>query len=255
MYAERLLACDVPRRVEATDDELEAVAEAGRAAWDTLIRAHLALVGHFAAREERRTGQPRDELFQEGCVGLIEALRRFDYRRGLRLATAAGTWIRAAMGRVDAHVTLTPNAAKWRDRRSRVRRMAGDLSQTFGRVPSPAEVALHAGEDVDRVVGWLGADADAQPVETDGGGADLPDRRWDPGALPSPLSAEVCALVDGLPPAERRVIEARYALSTGAARATWSQIATSLGMGVTTARRLEASALRRLRLRCEQDVA
>lgn len=255
VFAEHVLAGDVPAGVDATDDELATVVEAGRAAWVALIEAHLGLVGHFAAREERRSGQARDELFQEGCVGLIEALTRFDHRRGLRLATAAGAWIRAAMSRVDAHVTLSPNAAKWRDRRSRTRRLAGDLSQAFGRAPSPAEVAVCAGEDVDRVARWLGAEPDAQSVETDGGGADLPDRRWDPGALSPSPSADVRVLVEELPAAERQVIQARYALGACDAVATWAQVATSLGMGVTTVRRLETSALGRLRSGCERAVA
>ncbi|WP_028709378.1 sigma-70 family RNA polymerase sigma factor [Propionicicella superfundia] len=256
VYAEQVLSGRVTTGVGATPAELARVAAAGRRAWRELIEAHLRLVGFLARQEARRTGRSQDELFQEGCVGLIEALERFDHRRGVRPATAAGPWIRAAMGRVDAHATLTSAAAKRRGRRSRTRRMAGELFQVYQRPPSTAEVAARTGEDVHRVAGWLATEPATVPLHTADGGVEVPDRRWDPGAAcPGLVPADLPRLVAGLPPAERRVIEVRYRLGVGGPRASWPQVAASLGIGVTTARRLEATALERLRSQGACEVA
>ena len=84
--------------VAATDDELQALAEQGRLARDELVLAHLGLVTIIAAESARFQKLPFQDLFQEGCLALQQAVMSYDWRKG-PFGTYAGMWIRAAVRR------------------------------------------------------------------------------------------------------------------------------------------------------------
>lgn len=249
VYADRILAGEVSTAVSASEEELREIVAQGRQAWLDVIERNLRLVRFLARRHHLRSGRPVEELFQEGCLGLMEALRRFDSQRGVRVATVAGPWVTAAMGRVDDHATLTAGEAKRRDRRRRARVASAELSQAFLREPTVGEVAAHVGEAARQVARHLTHEADSVSLQAMAGDvADIPDDRWDPGALPTTTTAlDVRRMVAGLPPLHRLVVEARYGLGPRTEQATWRDVARSLGMGVMRTRRLEAEARAMLR--------
>lgn len=245
------------RRVAASPDELEALAQAGRDAHTRMIEANYRLVAHVAHQIARRTGLDADELFQEGVLGLIEAIRRFDFRRGVRFATYALPWIRlyvsdAAASRCGS-INLPAGSAK-----ERIRAVAAHdaLSARLGRRPDIHEIGTAANLRPARVVELLAHQA---PVTT----ADLtvlePHVR---GAAPGADSADVtdhlaiARLLRGLSPELRAVIRRLYGLDAdGPGPLTPQQTAEQLGLSVSTVRRREKAALEVLRGRAEMLVA
>lgn len=249
VYAEHLLSSRQAGRGHGRDaDELRMLAADGQHAASRILLAHTGLVDFIAWKEAGRSGRCRDDLFQEGCLGLIEGLHRFDWRRGVRFAAFAGHWIRYRMNLVSERGAPRAGVAKqqWRDRV--VRRAADELEQQLGRTPTTAEVGRLLGRrprSVDRAL--------SPPVQVslhagDAEVAEIPDDRWDPQALLfEGQTDELATLVLELPPVERRVIEARYGLARSGGPRAGSTAAGELGMSVSTLRRVERAALRRLR--------
>lgn len=244
LCAERGLTSPGTWRLSATHAELALVAQQGRSAWSELLTAMLPLVGFLARRESRRSGHRRDELFQQGCVGLIEGLQRFDYRRGVRFSSFAAFWIRAHMSRVNEHGAPTAGAAKRAYRQGRARRAEAELWQQLGRVPTASEIARHAGEAARQ---WSALPVVVPLHGRDGRDIDVADPRWEAGhTTPESAWHELRDLLSALSPEERVVIEMRFGL--GAKRpSTRVAAARTLGLSVGTLRRLEGEALRRLK--------
>lgn len=88
-----VLARECPELVSASAEELAELIADGREAWLELWTCNLRLVRHLGNAAAHRHQLPADELFQEGCLGLAEALMRFDFRRGSRFSTVAWSWI------------------------------------------------------------------------------------------------------------------------------------------------------------------
>ncbi len=93
VYAEHLLTSRSPYSVE----QLQRVARSGADAWQTLWLANLRLVAKLSHPEARRHRLPFDEVFQDGCLGLAEALMRFDFALGWRFSTLAHEYIHRAV--------------------------------------------------------------------------------------------------------------------------------------------------------------
>ena len=87
---------------DATDHELSLLEVSGERARQRFIRANLGLVGMISRQYAARCQLPDAELFQEGCLGLITAVQRFDHVRGYRFSTYALFWIRAFVGAAAA---------------------------------------------------------------------------------------------------------------------------------------------------------
>ncbi|WP_152360497.1 sigma-70 family RNA polymerase sigma factor [Microlunatus speluncae] len=266
-WAERQAAL---RRSDATVEELLALEQAGRQARQRFVQANLGLVAGLVRACAARTGLPRDELFQEGCLGLMIAVTRFDHRRGLRFSTYAVPWIRARLGEAVQRRGSGPALPAAGVGRLRAARAAEDeLVQALGRDATPAEVAARAGLDqrgYERLLAWqrIGSLDDG----------DEPARLADAGPAPEEVADEsewtADRLLWHLAPVERDVLRQRYGLPGGeptrngpagegattdepvteGAATSFTAIARRLGVSVSSVRRIEARALRRLREVC-----
>ena len=244
-----------PLLTAAQERELAFRCERGDlAAKDRMIEANLRLVVHVAKRYVRENSPlTLADLVQEGTLGLVRAVEKFDPRTGNRFSTYAVIWIQQAIGKAIAEKTRAirvPVAVHQRLAK------LDKLTSQLGYEPSAEEAARHLGWTVEAVEdlraarhGMLSLD---EPVGEGGTalGALIPAATTDPvdaiddGALASVLSR--------LDPRERRVLQMRYGLNGGDGQ-TQTEIARRLRMRRADVRRLEQYALRKLRLAPEID--
>ncbi|HEX8953693.1 MAG TPA: sigma-70 family RNA polymerase sigma factor, partial [Polyangia bacterium] len=116
-----------------------------------MLRANLRLVVSVARRYGNH-GVELLDLVQEGNLGLMKAIDKFDHRRGYRLATYATWWIRVAVSRAVAEGPRTIRVpANLRHEMSRVAHATSELTRTLGRAPGDEEIAERAGLSLKRV--------------------------------------------------------------------------------------------------------
>jgi RNA polymerase primary sigma factor len=237
----------------ATDHELRLIAELGERARHRFINANLRLVAMVASQFAAKNQLPYSDLFQEGCVGLIIAVQRFDHQRGFKFATYALFWIRAYVGAASARSFGASNLPTSRAEQLRsVRGVEVELAQSLGRSASVAELAGALG----RSTGWtrnlVGYESprsieEVDPEEFAHDGGDL---------LHAVLDADRPGreLLWHLAPLERRVLELRLGFEDGNPHSL-TEIARILGITVSRTRRAELRALENLRSVCPQDAA
>jgi RNA polymerase sigma factor (sigma-70 family) len=249
---------ELERSAALSADERSALEEAGAAgerARQRLIRANLRLVVSVA-RQWSRAGLPLLDLVQEGNLGLLRAVERFDHRRGFRFSTYATWWIRQAIGRAVANsgrlVRLPVHTGEALRRVVREqRRLEDDQS---GRA-TPESVASRVGLRPEQVVALLRLAPEpvsiSEPLGP--GGRELGSVVADTTAmapadlaLASLLSAEVARLLDALETRDRQVMSLRFGLR-GDAPLTVDAIAEVLGVSRESVRHSQARALRTLR--------
>ncbi len=221
------------------------------------MERNLALVG-MVVRQEAPGRRAEADLFQDGCLGLIEAVRRFDHARGCRFATYALFWIRAYVRASTAlrggALNLTVSRA---ERLRRARGLQGSLTQQLGREATAAEVAEVLGRSEEWVAGLLAhqleTSLDAAPSDRQ-----FADDRAER-ALESVLDADMpgAELLDRLDPADAQVLRARFGFAsrTGAGDPagepqSYVAIAEATGLSVRQVRRAEHRALEILRGLC-----
>lgn len=234
--------------VQADEQELIMLERIGRRAAQRFVENNLRLVAMVVRKAGTRSRMPESELFQEGCLGLIEAVRRFDHRRGLRFATYALHWIRAYVGAISANRAGALNLPA--SRAERLREMQGvraRLAQELGRDPSMEELADEVGKRADWVNRLLSAGA-VSPMDTDQLlGLDLADE-----TAAADFEAVFREAIPGrevlgdLEELQRRVIELRYGFVDGCEHSL-REIARELGLPISTVRRAELRALEELR--------
>ena len=244
---------------ELTDDELDeydrlqSVSNAARA---HLIRANTRLVVSIAKKYRGRGLQFLD-LIQEGNVGLMKAVEKYDYRRGNRFSTYATWWIRQAVTRALAnHGRTIRIPAHLGGRISKLYQVAQELEQELGRQPAAEEIAKNMDLPAERVR-WM-LRTSRQPVHLerpvgDESDAELGDFIEDVD-LPQPaetvaqnmLTEEIGEILDQLTPREARILRLRYGLQDGESR-TLKEVGEMFGLSRERIRQLEKEALRKLR--------
>ena len=237
----------------ATEEELRLIETDGEQARQRFIRANLRLVRMVARQVAARSHLPEADLFQEGCVGLIIAVNRFDHTRGFRFSTYALFWIRAyvcgsAARQLGALNLPTSRAEQLRSARG----LEAELTQTLGRPPTVGEVAEALGRDQAWTATLLAHQA---PASLDGLPPAERDRLADPGGEAHGVYAGQTTVRDllwRLDKLARRVLELRLGFVGGEPR-SYADTARTLGMSVSRVRRTEARALETLRGICPQQ--
>jgi RNA polymerase primary sigma factor len=247
---------DGTRRSAEELEQLADVIDRGNLARRRLVESNLRLVVSVARRYMNR-GIPLGDLIQEGNIGLMRAVEKFDYRRGFKFSTYATWWIRQAVSRaladhsrtirVPVHMVETIN---------KYVRLSASLQQDLGREPTVDEIAKAMevpAERVREIIRIL-----PQPIslestvgdEQDAVLADfvvdenLPD--MDDVAARIVLKGQVEGVLETLTPRERRVVELRFGLE-GDKLYTLSEIGAELGVTRERIRQIETKALRKLR--------
>ena len=235
--------------------ELRRKERQGREAKDAFLTANLRLVVANARRYANTSGIDFLDLIQEGNLGLIRAVEKFDWRKGFKFSTYATWWIRQAITRAIADKSRTVRIpVHLHDTLAAVRAAQASLKAELGRDPRPEEIAEEAGVTVDKVELALGV-ADTvsleQPVGEDG--AQLGDFIEDGEAVVPPdaasfsmLQEQLSKVLDGLAERERKVIELRFGLTDGHPR-TLEEVGREFGVTRERIRQIESKTLCKLR--------
>ena len=241
------------------DEEQELARRVSEGDEDAIVRmadSNLRLVVSIA-KHYRDRGLPLQDLIQEGNLGLLKAIEKFDYTRGYKFSTYATWWIRQAISRsiadnartirVPVHMVETIN---------RIRRESRQLQQELGREATETELAEASGLTVEKLREVLKITPDPVSLDTPVGededsplssfitaGTQAEPEKATEAAL---LKEQVRQLLGTLDERERRVLELRYGIGGDRAR-TLEEVGKEFGVTRERIRQIEAKALRKLR--------
>ena len=226
---------------------------------EIFVSANLRLVV-MVARKYRHIGMPLEDLIQEGNIGLMKAVDRYDYRRGYRFSTYATWWIRHTVGRALAQKGRTVRLpVHLLDAKQRIARVRRELASSLGRIPTTEEVATAADlatakvKSIEEQVPERAISLD-QPIGDSEGSSrldifedpmDEPTTPFDTVAAKASAEA-VHRLMRGLKPIEVDVLRKRFGL-TDDSEMTLQEIANQYGLSRERIRQIQAEALDKLR--------
>lgn len=238
-------------RIQAGDDE----------ALIQLVESNYRLVIRIAGRYQRLRSQAMtlEDLFQEGCIGLMHAARKFDPKRGVRFSTYAVPWVQQCMARSIMRQERLVRLPEGMEREQQaVERMVGHLTQTLGRRPAPTELAGSLGESSRKLLtqpvnfDFVSLDAPiSTQVESDSWADILPDEYTDTASdaidrtTREVMRKHINRALSGLTQQQALVIRLRYGFDQ--APLTLAAIAAILGITPERVRQLERTALRNMR--------
>jgi RNA polymerase primary sigma factor len=229
------------------------------------VRANLRLVVHIAT-QYRRYGVPLSDLIQEGNIGLMKAVDRYDYRRGYRFSTYASWWVRHMIGRSVADTSRTVRVpVHVRDANQRVARARRALTAELGRTPTTEEIAEATGMSTEKLDSVRRA-MDYNPVSLDEpvgehGTQVRQEIMADPTSkqrLPydefydKAMAEDLRRRLSALSTKEIDILSKRYALD-GDREWTLQEIADQYGVSRERIRQIQAAALGKLRTSFETD--
>ena len=237
--------------------ELLTSVDDGIQAREHLIKANTRLVVSVAKRYMGR-GVPFLDLIQEGNLGLMKAVEKFDYHRGFRFSTYATWWIRQTITRSIADQGRTIRVpVHMVDRIRQLYKLTHEMEQALGRVPTNEELAEKLEVPISKVewmlrVSWLPLSLES-PINDDEEDSELGQFVEDQ-LTPTPIQSAYAKLLrekieevlDTLPPREARILRLRFGLENGH-NYTLEEVGEKFGLTRERIRQIESKALRRLR--------
>ncbi|MCY4464810.1 MAG: sigma-70 family RNA polymerase sigma factor [Chloroflexi bacterium] len=247
---------EVEQKSERWRRHLRQMVRDGQAAREHLGRANTRLVVSIAKRYMGQ-GLPFPDLIQEGNVGLMRAVDKYDYSRGNRFSTYATWWIRQAITRSLAQKTRTIRIPLHMTERIRqMYRTSQDLEQSLGRRPTPEEIATELKVAAEAVRAMMDASQHATSLERpvgEDGDSEFGDFIEDQESVSPVDSATQILLGEAieevlaeLTPRQSSILRMRFGLGGGEPH-TLEEIANKFGLSRERIRQLEKEALRRLR--------
>lgn len=235
--------------------QLKAKVEEGAAARRTLIQANGRLVISIANKYTGH-GLSLAELSQEGVLGLIRAIDKFDASKGVRLSTYASYWIRQSVSRAVAVQTRVIRLPVHKvDHLGKIKKVMGQLTQKLGRAPELEEIAAFTGDAPEQIHELLQDGQETLSLEEPVGddGATLADfvendltQALEDQVDSTLLETEIRKALSGLTARESRIVELRYGLRDGQPL-TLQDVAERFGLTRERIRQIEKEALAKLR--------
>lgn len=256
LYADHLLTSSTQRLTRAKKRDLKILAREGKKARSHLLEANLRLVVSLAKRYTGR-GMPLLDLIQEGNLGLIRAMEKFDYAKGFKFSTYATWWIRQAITRGMADqsrtIRLPVHLVEQVNKLSRIKR---ELYQHLGREATNEELAEESGIDESKIELLLRQSRDPVSLDMPVGAdeeAPLGDFIEDAEAADAETAvvaslrhSDIREVLSTLEEREQDVIRLRYGLDDGVPR-TLDQIGRQFGLSRERVRQIEREVMSKLR--------